>query len=176
MKLKAIVAMGLLSVFLVACSSGGNNNSSNVKEVENIKELVYDYSSGNLSSPSVKATADQLIVTNDDQSTDIYHLPKDEFYVSIAPYINQTHQWTYHFLTGCQAELVNQDFDVYIEDMDGNVVVDETMKSLPNGFIDLWLPRDQKYRVSIKYDGKIVESQLSTFNNDPTCVTTMQLR
>lgn len=71
--------------------------------------------------------------------------------------------------------MVEKEFDVYIEDMDGNVVVDEKMKSQPNGFIDLWLPRDKKFRTKIEYNGKMVESEISTFENDATCITTMQL-
>ncbi|OIJ15232.1 hypothetical protein BKP35_05125 [Anaerobacillus arseniciselenatis] len=90
MKLKMIVAIGLLSVILMACSSDGNN-ASNGEVVENIKELVYGYSSGNLSSPTVQASSHQLLVINNDETTDIYNLPEDEFYVAIAPYINQTH-------------------------------------------------------------------------------------
>jgi hypothetical protein len=71
--------------------------------------------------------------------------------------------------------MVEKEFDVYIEDMDGNVVVDEKVKSQPNGFIDLWLPRDKKFRTKIEYNGKMVESEISTFENDATCITTMQL-
>ena len=78
-------------------------------------------------------------------------------------------------MTGCQGELVDEEFEVYIEDMEGNVIVDETLKSQANGFIDLWLPRDKRYRVTISTDGKMVESELSTFENDHTCITTMQL-
>jgi hypothetical protein len=71
--------------------------------------------------------------------------------------------------------MVEKEFDVYIEDMDGKVVVDEKVKSQPNGFIDLWLPRDKKFRTKIEYNGKMVESEISTFENDATCITTMQL-
>ncbi len=71
--------------------------------------------------------------------------------------------------------MVNEEFDVYIEDTEGNVIVDETMKSQANGFIDFWLPRDKKYRITISKDGKTVESELSTYENDATCITTMQL-
>jgi len=78
-------------------------------------------------------------------------------------------------LTGCQGELVNKEFDVYIEDIEGNVLVDEKLKSQSNGFIDIWLPRDKEYRIEIKYDDKKVESEFSTFENDNTCITTMQL-
>ncbi|RXT07946.1 hypothetical protein EIZ39_11055 [Ammoniphilus sp. CFH 90114] len=78
-------------------------------------------------------------------------------------------------MTGCQGELVSEEFKVYIEDAEGNVILDETVKSHPNGFIDLWLPRDNTYRTKIEHGGKIVESEISTFEGDPTCITTMQL-
>jgi hypothetical protein len=78
-------------------------------------------------------------------------------------------------LTGCQGELVEEEFDVYIEDTEGNLILDETLKSQSNGFIDLWLPRDKTYRITIVHDEKTVESEFSTFENDDTCITTMQL-
>ncbi len=71
--------------------------------------------------------------------------------------------------------MVEEEFDVYIEDMDGKVIVDEKIKSQANGFIDLWLPRDQKYTVLIEHNGKKAEAEISTFKNDNTCITTMQL-
>lgn len=71
--------------------------------------------------------------------------------------------------------MAEKEFDVYIEDTDGNVIMDEKVKSHANGFIDFWLPRDKTYRTKIEYGGKMAESELSTFDNDPTCITTMQL-
>ncbi len=70
---------------------------------------------------------------------------------------------------------MNEEFYVYIEDTEGNVILDETLTSQSNGFIDLWLPREKTYRVTIEHDGKMVESELSTFEGDNTCITTMQL-
>ncbi|RSD27819.1 hypothetical protein EJA10_08585 [Mesobacillus subterraneus] len=78
-------------------------------------------------------------------------------------------------MTGCQGEMADNDFDVYIEDQEGNVIVDEKMTAHQNGFIDLWLPRDQKFKTKIEHNGKSVESEISTFKDDPTCITTMQL-
>ncbi len=70
---------------------------------------------------------------------------------------------------------MGKDFDVFIQDEDGNVVVDETMTSLENGFIDFWLPRDKKFQVKIEYNGKVAKSEISTFDGDNTCITSMQL-
>jgi hypothetical protein len=78
-------------------------------------------------------------------------------------------------LTGCQGELVEEEFDVFIEDMEGNVIIDEKVVSQTNGFFDLWLPRDKTYRIKIEHDGKVSESEISTFEDDRTCITTMQL-
>ena len=60
--------------------------------------------------------------------------------------------------------------------MEGNVIVDETMKSQPNGFIDLWLPRDKEFQVKIEHAGKMVDDELSTFEDDGTCITNLQLK
>lgn len=78
-------------------------------------------------------------------------------------------------MTGCQGELADKEFDVYIEDTEGNVILNEKVKSQANGFFDLWLPRDETYQIKIKYDGKTSQSEISTFENDGTCITTMQL-
>jgi hypothetical protein len=78
-------------------------------------------------------------------------------------------------LTGCQGELANEEFDITIEDNDGNVVLDKTMTSQENGFIDFWLPRDKTYQIKITHDGKNAESEISTFENDATCITDIQL-
>lgn len=65
---------------------------------------------------------------------------------------------------------------MYIEDQEGNVIVDETRLSQPNGFIDVWLPRDKEYKVKIEHQsGKKIESEISTFEDDGTCITNLQL-
>ncbi|OIJ20756.1 hypothetical protein BKP45_08125 [Anaerobacillus alkalidiazotrophicus] len=92
MKLKTFATIGLISIFLIGCSGDGKNETEEqVQEVENIKELVHDYSVGNLESPRVSITARELLVTNSDNTETIYRLPEDEFFVSIAPYIEETH-------------------------------------------------------------------------------------
>lgn len=144
-------------------------------EQVNVKQLVADYSSNQTSEEAASITSEQLIVTTSDNSEKAYQLPSDEFFVSIAPYVNTTHPCAIHSLTGCQGELANESFDVYIEDEDGKAVVDETMEAKANGFIDLWLPRDKEYDVSISYEGKETTSAISTFEGDNTCITTMQI-
>ncbi|WP_249316959.1 CueP family metal-binding protein [Bacillus sp. FJAT-50079] len=161
----------LLAIMLAACS---NSSTPNEKAVQDIKELVHDYSVGSFDNVTASITSAELIVTDKGKKTS-FDLPEEEFFVSIAPFEKETHPCAIHNLTGCQGELVEKEFHVYIQDEEGNIVVDETMKSLENGFIDLWLPRDQTFQVKIKHDGKTAVSEISTFEGDNTCVTTMQL-
>lgn len=160
----------LLTVVLAAC---GNDKQD--KSTEDMKEKVHSYSVGEFENTTASITSHELIVTEDGDKKSSYDLPADEFFVSIAPFLTYTHECAIHSLTGCQGELVEKEFDIYIEDEDGKVIVDEKMTSLENGFIDLWLPRDQNFQVKISHDDKTVESTISTFKGDNTCITTMQL-
>lgn len=173
MKKGMLLVVGLLlSLVLVACTN--DSGAPKEEEKQDIKEQVHAYSVGTFEDVTASITSHELIVTDKGKKTS-FDLPEDDFFVSIAPFVDTTHECAIHSLTGCQGELVEKDFDVYIQDDKGNVVVDKTIASLENGFIDLWLPRDRTYQVKIEYDGKTVESEISTFEGDDTCVTTMQL-
>src|SRR5699024_12829207 len=106
----------------------------------------------------------------------VYELPEEEFFVSIAPFINETHECAVHSLTGCQGELGEEDFAVLITDSSGEVVVDETMTTEKNGLIDLWLPRDETSVVEMTQGSRTTEAKISTLDGDKTCITTMQLQ
>ncbi len=177
MKFRMIFFMMFVVLLLAAC--GTNDNGAQDDELDNpdnVKALVDEYSAGNFTDDhSASISSSELIITNEDDTQETYDLPEDEFFVSIAPFVSETHPCDIHSLTGCQGELVDADFDILIKNKAGDVVVDETMNSGKNGFIDLWLPREEDYDVTVKYDGKEVESNISTFNGDGTCITTMQL-
>jgi hypothetical protein len=168
----AVVIVALGAILFV----GGNDKESpTASDTSDVKQLVQQYSSSSMKNLSASITSEQLVVTDNNNKSTAYDLPKDEFFVSIAPYVKNTHPCATHSLTGCQGELTEQEFSVTIEDTEGNVIVDQTMKSQSNGFIDLWLPRDKKYNVMIEQDGVKAKAEISTFKSDNTCVTTMQL-
>ncbi|GEN86119.1 CueP family metal-binding protein [Oceanobacillus sojae] len=172
----SLILFGLL-VLLAACGGENNNQQEDaLEETGDIKELVHHYSTEDIVDENASITSEQLIVTDNEGNEEaVYDLPEDEFFVSIAPFVQQTHPCEIHSLTGCQGEMVQEEFDVYIETAEGDVVIDETMQTEENGFIDLWLPKDETYTVEIKHDGKEVTSEISTFEDDFTCITTMQL-
>ncbi|WP_148629480.1 CueP family metal-binding protein [Bacillus sp. E214] len=170
MKKALFIMISLWSIFLLM---GCNSEEESKEEGQDIREMVQDYSTGSFDNVSASITSHKLIVKDDKEKS--YDLPAEEFFVSIAPYVKETHPCEIHSLTGCQGELVNKDFNVYIQDEDGKVIVDETMTSLENGFIDIWLPREKTYQVRINYGEKTSETTISTFKDDNTCITTMQL-
>ncbi|WP_268911876.1 CueP family metal-binding protein [Aquibacillus kalidii] len=164
----------MLAIFFLVVDP--KQNVTNESDVEDIKQLVSDYSSRSITSKSASITSHEIIVTDNNDNKTTYELPKDEYFVSIAPYVDNTHPCEIHSLTGCQGEMVGEKVDVYIEDLDGNVIVDKSMTTESNGFIDLWVPRDQKYKITISQNGKVSESEFTTFEDDNTCITTMQLK
>lgn len=173
-----IIALGIYGFTVLNGNQDNTDSGSNTAKTDavEIKQLVADYSAGKLEAKSASINSRQLIVTNSDESQVTYDLPKDEFFVSIAPYFNQTHPCAVHNLVSCRGELANEEFEVLVEDETGQEIINQKMKSQGNGFIDLWLPRDKKYVVTIKNNGNAVQSELSTFENDNTCVTTMQFQ
>ncbi len=99
-------------------------------------------------------------------------LPEDRFYLSFAPYITNTHPCNTHFLTSCQSELRNEQFQIKVVLDDGTVIIDETLTSAQNGFVGVWLPKNIKGVLHIEYDDLHVSSPIETFEASPTCLTT----
>lgn len=117
---------------------------------------------------------DELIVLIGDERIGV-PMPEDEFYVSVAPYIDTTHPCLYHSATGCRGELKSETFFVEYVLEDGTVIISEEMTSLSNGFIDLWLPRDVTGTLTITHNGLSASKIIKTISGEPTCETTMQL-
>ncbi|MCF7927227.1 MAG: CueP family metal-binding protein [Candidatus Izimaplasma sp.] len=117
---------------------------------------------------------DELLVITEDDRLSI-PLPEDEFYLSVAPFINTTHECFYHSATGCRGELKNASFDVKYVASDGEVLYEATHNSQSNGFIDMWLPRNQEGTLTINYNDQTASKTITTYAEDPTCETTMQL-
>ncbi|OCA88202.1 hypothetical protein A8F94_10380 [Bacillus sp. FJAT-27225] len=98
MKLKMFAAALLVGVVLAGCSGQGEKEETSPpkpavsQEQPTIKELVADISSGKAGVESASITSDELIIRKAGGSEVVENLPADEFFVSIAPYITQTHE------------------------------------------------------------------------------------
>ncbi len=96
MKLKksAIFAASIIvTAGLAGCGGNTNHESAAPVEIEqkNIKELVHDYSIRNIQEGSASIKSEQLIVKDNDGNESTYDLSNEDFFVSIAPYVNETH-------------------------------------------------------------------------------------
>ncbi|BDZ43433.1 hypothetical protein GCM10025865_27320 [Paraoerskovia sediminicola] len=122
---------------------------------------------------SVQSTA--LELTTPDGETSL-PLPEDLFYLSVAPYVEQTHPCGFHSLTTCRGELGGEDIDVeVVDEATGETILDETRTAADNGFVGLWLPRDIEATLTVALDGKTSTTSVSTDDDAETCLTTMQL-
>ncbi|WP_353987739.1 CueP family metal-binding protein [Ruicaihuangia caeni] len=126
----------------------------------------------------VSVRPDMLLVgspANMDEAEPIALLD-DQFYLSMAPFVDVTHACTFHSLTTCVGELQNEDITVRITDeATGEVLLDESTRTFDNGFIGYWLPADRVLTVHVEHDGRIGTTEVSTGADDPTCLTTLQL-
>ncbi|MDN5820762.1 MAG: CueP family metal-binding protein, partial [Brachybacterium sp.] len=102
-------------------------------------------------------------------------LPEGEAYVSVAPFVQTTHECFFHSLTTCVGELQEQSLEVHLSTPDGEVLLDEPLTTAPNGFLGLWLPRDEQFTLTLTRDGASASTPLATGSEAPTCLTTMQL-
>lgn len=119
--------------------------------------------------------ADELVIASADEELSLA-IPDDRFYLSVAPYVNQTHDCFYHSLTTCTGELAATEIHVEIVDeTNGKVLVDESMTTFDNGFAGFWLPRDITGTMRVSYDGKAGAADFSTDEDAPTCLTTLRL-
>lgn len=143
-----------------------------------IEELVVHLDKNGNKYNDIKASinGEHLIIIKNDKSYE-FALPKNKFYVSIAPYINETHPCKYHNFITCRSELKNEDFYVKVIDKNNNTIFESNVNSYYNGFSGLWLPRNMEGFIEIRYFDKSVITQISTYKDSNTCLTTpLQLR
>lgn len=102
-------------------------------------------------------------------------VPNDMMIVSIAPYINKTHECATHYMSSCDAELKNEDMKITAANAGGKIFINKIMKTGPTGFLDLWLPRNQEITIVVSAKGKKATGKIYTYRNSKTCETTLKL-
>ncbi len=185
----AVAAVGALA--LTACSStpadspASTSPSTNVLAANGLDDLSGKELIERLDTLPVAERPDELIASvrpdavlvseNDGPETSVA-LPDDEFYLSIAPYVNGTHDCYFHSLTTCLGELRDQPIRVTATNVaDGAVLADLTSRTYDNGFVGLWLPRGIEANVVVEHEGRTGRTTVGTGPDDPTCITTVAL-
>lgn len=118
---------------------------------------------------------DRLVLTAGEEERSL-ELPADRFYLSVAPYVNSTHECFNHSLTTCTGELSGAKVGVKVVDRkSGKVLVDEERATFANGFVGIWLPRDIEARLTITSAQGRGSVDVGTGVDAATCLTTLRL-
>jgi len=124
---------------------------------------------------SVTATSLQL---RDDSGREAeLPLPEDQFYLSVAPFVESTHECAFHSLTTCRGELRNREVAVNVVDSSSGEILEEGPRTThDNGFVGLWLPRGIAAELTFNLDELTGSASISTqAEDDLTCLTSLQL-
>lgn len=120
--------------------------------------------------------SDALILTDGEQRETRLPMPEDEAYISIAPYRHQTHDCHFHSLTTCLGELPNTEIQLTLTGEGGEVLLNEARQTYDNGFVGIWVPRGIEATLTIEHEGQSGTATVSTTGeDDPSCITTLQL-
>ena len=124
---------------------------------------------------SAAITGTKLFLGDSQQQVEL-ELPNGQFYLSFAPYVNQTHPCANHNLVTCRGELKNKSFEVKIVDSQTNtVIIERTIISSSNGFAGIWLPENKRFLITVSYENLTATEEISTFTSSNTCLTTLKL-
>lgn len=124
---------------------------------------------------SVTATSLQL---RDDSGREVdLPLPDDVFYLSVAPFVESTHECGFHSLTTCRGEMRNREVTVSVVDNSSGELLEEgTHTTHDNGFFGLWLPRGINAELTCTVEDLTGTAPISTqAEDDLTCLTSLQL-
>lgn len=186
------IAIAALALLLAGCAGDDSQGKSEVDQVST-GEFLSEHGLAGMDAVEAIDHLDQLAVTDrpSDLMASVYpdelvlageaqgvtlDLPAEKTYVSIAPYVNTTHECFYHSLTTCQGELGNENLDVQITDKStGDIVVDEPATTFDNGFVGFWVPSDIEGTIEVSYGGKTGSTTFSTTDEGATCITDLQL-
>ena len=190
----SLAAAFAAAVTLSACSTEDSNSEAATTEVKQVsaEEIQAEFGLEGLDGQEIVDKLDRQ--SKDERNSDLIAsvrpnelilataqgeaslpLPEDKFYLSVAPYLTNTHDCFNHSLTTCTGELSKEDIHVTITDDEGNELVNEDTTTFDNGFIGYWLPADKKGTITIEKDGKTGEVPLDTSDEGGTCVTTLQM-
>lgn len=119
-------------------------------------------------------TPDQLVLASETEEIALT-LPDDSFYLSIAPFVHQTHECHYHSLTTCVGELGDQEIHLKVTDDAGEVLVDEQRTTFNNGFVGVWVPAGSSGTIEITHEDMTGTTDFSTGDASATCITDLRL-
>jgi hypothetical protein len=178
-----IAIVTVLAFTINACSTSNSSSSTETAFLEKhglsgltVEEIVSKLDSSTTDPAGLKASiTSEYLILSDDTSEVRLALPADKFYLSFAPYVNQTHPCATHSLISCQGELVDRPIHALITDSTGKELLNADLSTMDNGFVGVWLPRDIDATIMVTYNGMTAQQTVSTAAGSETCLTTLKL-
>lgn len=99
---------------------------------------------------------------------------KDRFLLAVAPYRLRTHPCQVHYFSSCTGELQEEVFEVRVLEGEKEVLKTQ-VRSGKDGFFELWLPRNRRYTLEIRWGNLAATGSVATFSQSPTCLTGFRL-
>ena len=181
MLIRNIRRITLAIAVIIACCSGAFAQAPSPKMLQDLSpEAVMDLADtwgmqSDVNKVTSWTTSKEFHFTFADGTKTVIPMPADRMVVSLAPYIMKTHPCRDHTPSSCRGELPNAPVEVLAVGADGTVILEVKTTTLPNGFVDLWLPRNMKIDVTLKARGMTATVQVGTFDSDKTCYTEPKL-
>ena len=79
-------------------------------------------------------------------------------------------------MSSCKGELVQTKLNVKAVDKSGSVIMNKSVSTLKNGFMELWLPRNRTINLTISGLNRSATDVITTTDGSATCITTMRLQ
>ena len=179
-KLIFTIALIITVVSVITLIVTNNNNKTFLEKegldglttVEMVNKLEAKTLDPNNYNASITATELNIFTSI---KTYTFDVPDDLFYLSFAPYINQTHPCGTHSLVTCRGELKNTTFYVLIKDDLNEIIFDQAVTTGSNGFAGIWLPRNMTGTIYVEYNQFSATTQIETYESSNTCLTTLKL-
>ncbi|MBM6544579.1 CueP family metal-binding protein [Janibacter sp. YIM B02568] len=198
MPVRRIAALALSALLLTSCGSGegtqGGSDAAASSPTATAQDLLAAHDLDGLDTVTLvdrldrlpvadrpadlmaSVRPDVLVVSNSKEGVEHeLPMPEERFYLSVAPYVDGTHDCFFHSLTTCRGEMSEEEIDVRIETADGEVLVDETRRTFDNGFVGFWLPRDVEATITLARGDERGSATVTTGDEDLTCLTTVRL-
>lgn len=116
------------------------------------------------------------LVLSDQTGTFRFDIPKALFYLSIAPYVEQTHPCGNHSLVSCTGELQGVAFHFVLTDRaTGEILYEGERISSAKGFVGFWVPSGVDVEIQVHSAFGSASANVSTDVSDGTCLTTVML-
>lgn len=103
----------------------------------------------------------------------------DRFYLSIGLYANYTHECYYHNPGTCDAQFKSTPVKYRIQSLNSSFVLENTVKTTDKGWIDYYLPKNQKFNAEFEVQGEGGGMRgsgiISTEADARTCISTIKV-